>query len=138
MAAGRKQFQPLPEQRKMVQAMTGYGVPQEDICMVILNPSTGKPIDSKTLRRCFRRELDTGTVIANSKVAESLYNKALGAGQGAVTAAIFWLKTRAGWKETQVMEHTGKDGAPITTKQDVANIDPIQAAQAYQDFIAGK
>lgn len=136
--AGRKPFTPTKEQRNMVQAMTGYGIPQEDICLVIHNPITGKPIDGKTLRRAFRTEINTGTVIANSKVAESLYNKALGTGQGAVTAAIFWLKTRAGWKEVQVMEHTGKDGAPITTKQDITNIDPIQAAQAYQDFIAGK
>jgi hypothetical protein len=136
--AGRKPFQATKEQRNMVQAMTGYGVPQEDICRVIINPTSGKPIDEKTLRRVFRTEIDTGTVIANSKVAESLYNKALGTGQGAVTAAIFWLKTRAGWKEVQVMEHTGKDGAPIATKQEMTNIDPVQAAQIYQDFIAGK
>lgn len=136
--AGRKPFTPTKEQRSMVQAMTGYGVPQEDICLVILNPTTGKPIDSKTLRRCFRTELDTGTVIANSKVAESLYNKALGVGQGAVTAAIFWLKTRAGWKEVQVHEHVGKDGGPIASTTESKIVDPMQAAEDYQKFIAGE
>ena len=28
------------------------------------------------------------------------YRKATGEGREAVTAAIFWLKTRAGWRET--------------------------------------
>ena len=35
-------------------------------------------------------------------------------------------------------EITGKDGGPIQTKTEATFIDPIQAAQAYQDFIAGK
>lgn len=30
-------------------------------------------------------------------------------------AAIFWLKTRAGWKETSVHEVSGRDGGPIET-----------------------
>jgi len=37
-------------------------------------------------------------------VAENLYRKATGEGREAVTAAIFWLKTHAGWKETVVQE----------------------------------
>lgn len=99
----------------MVKAMVGYGVPEADICHVITNPQTGKPLDAKTLRKHFREELDTGATMANAKVAESLYNQATkGSGAGAVTAAIFWLKTRARWKEApQTLEHTGKDGAPI-------------------------
>ncbi|HEV7255932.1 MAG TPA: hypothetical protein VGN97_22920, partial [Mesorhizobium sp.] len=31
----------------------------------------------------------------------------------AVTAAIFWLKTRARWKEVSVHEHAGVPGEPI-------------------------
>ena len=30
--------------------------------------------------------------------------------EGNVTAQIFWLKTQAGWKETNHVELTGKDG----------------------------
>ena len=30
-----------------------------------------------------------------------------------MTAMIFFLKTQAGWKETNVQEHTGADGKPI-------------------------
>ena len=51
---------------------------------------------------------------ANAKVAENLFRKATGEGREAVTAAIFWLKARAGWKETSVKELTGKDEHPLT------------------------
>jgi hypothetical protein len=43
---------------------------------------------------------------ADSRVGESLYHKALGDGAQSVTTAIFWLKTRAHWKETNVQEVT--------------------------------
>jgi hypothetical protein len=38
-------------------------------------------------------------------VAESPYRKATGEGRESVTAAIFWLKTRARWKDVSVHEH---------------------------------
>jgi hypothetical protein len=37
-------------------------------------------------------------------VAQSLYQKALGNGNGAVAACIFWLKVRAGWVEPRPEE----------------------------------
>ena len=77
--------------------MAGYGIPEADIACLL-------EIDPKTLRRHYRRELDKGHIKANSRVAENLYRKATGEGREAVTAAIFWLKTRAGWKETMVQE----------------------------------
>ena len=71
-------------------------------------------IDPDVLRAHYAKELDGGHVKANARVAESLYRKALGEGREGVTAAIFWLKTRAGWKETSAHEITGKDKQPIT------------------------
>jgi hypothetical protein len=59
------------------------------------------------LERDYRKELDGAAIKANAKVAESLFRKATGEGREAVTAAIFWLKTRAGWKETSVHELRG-------------------------------
>jgi hypothetical protein len=47
-------------------------------------------------------------------VAESLYRKATGEGREAVTAAIFWLKTRARWKETSIHELEGKLDTSVT------------------------
>jgi hypothetical protein len=56
------------------------------------------------LRKHYRDELDAGAVKATAKVAEFLFRRATTEGPQAVTAAIFWLKTRAGWTETQIQE----------------------------------
>ena len=94
---GRRAHTPEAAGRRQVEAMAAYGIPEADIATVIA-------IDPKTLRRHYRRELDTGHIKANTKVAENLYRRATGEGREAVTAAIFWLKTRARWKETTVHE----------------------------------
>ena len=73
--------------------MAAYGVPESVVARVLA-------IDPKTLRKHYRDELDTGQIKATAKVAESLFRKATGDGSQSVTAAIFWLKTRGGWRET--------------------------------------
>lgn len=85
-------FKPTDEQRKQVESMCAYGIPEHAIAELI-------GIDDKTLRKYFRHELDTATHRANSAVAQSLYQKALGNGPQAVAACIFWLRTRARWRE---------------------------------------
>ena len=103
---GRRAHRPDEAGRRQVEALAGYGIPEEEIAGVI-------GIDAKTLRKHYRDELGHGHTKANARVAENLYRKATGEGREAVTAAIFWLKTRAGWKETSLHEVTGRDGAPI-------------------------
>jgi hypothetical protein len=104
---GRRAHIPDTVGRRQVEALAGYGVPETDIAGMI-------GIDPKTLRKHYRHELDHGHVKANAKVAENLFHKATGEGREAVTAAIFWLKARAGWKETSIKELTGKDEQPLT------------------------
>jgi hypothetical protein len=110
-----KPFQPTKEQRDNVEAMTAYGIPQEDIARLIKNPETGERIDTKTLRKYFAEEVETGLAKANAKVASSLYDMATkGDTSGTkLGAAAFWLGRRAGWKETSTHEHVGKDGDAI-------------------------
>ena len=98
---GRRAHQPTPDGRRQVEAMAGYGIPEADIACVL-------EVDPKTLRKHYRGELSKGHIKANARVAENLFRKATGEGREAVTAAIFWLKTRAGWKETQVHETSGE------------------------------
>ena len=96
---GRHAHTPEAAGRRQVEAMAAYGIPEADIARVM-------EIDPKTLRRHYRSELDTGHIKANSRMAENLYKKAMGDGPQAVTATIFWLKTRARWKEATVNEIT--------------------------------
>lgn len=116
---GRPAHEPTAETRKQVEAMAGYGIRADDIAR-----SVG--ISQETLRKHYRDELDLGTVKANTAVAQSLYKKALGDGTSAVTAAIFWMKTRAGWKETVVNEHTLKD--EMTDEQIISRIRQLDDA----------
>ena len=78
-------FEPTAEQRRMVRAFSGLGVQQEEMADHL-------GIDSNTLRKHFREELDRGTVEANVKVAQSLFQMATQGKNGA--AAIFWMKSR--------------------------------------------
>ena len=110
--------------------MAGYGVPETDIAGVI-------GIDPKTLRKHYRSELDHGHVKANAKVAENLFRKATGDGRESVIAAIFWLKTRAGWKETMVQEHTGKTDPVVVIKRYVIDPPPQSAREALTQSIEG-
>ena len=83
---------PTDDIRKKVDAMAGYGVPH-DLIARVLNMST------PTLVKYYKEELETAHVRANTAVAQALFKKAIGDGPQSVTAAIFWAKTRMGWKE---------------------------------------
>ena len=89
---GRPPHEPTEASRKQVKAIAAYGVPQDEIGKVV---GVSKP----TLEKHYRDELDRAQSEVNAKVAESLFRKATGDGAQAVTAAIFWLKTRAQWRE---------------------------------------
>lgn len=111
---GRPRFVPTEKQKLEVEVLASCGMPHTHIASRIMNPETRRPIDEKTLRKAFRKELDSGMTTANALVAQSLFKAATsGASAGAVNAAKFWLACRAGWKPTEAVELTGKDGAPL-------------------------
>jgi hypothetical protein len=83
---------PNRSRRLSVEIMAGGGVVETDIARCL-------GIARSTLRRHYRTELDIGHLRANAAVVQNLYRMATGTGREAVTAAIFWLKTRAGWSE---------------------------------------
>jgi hypothetical protein len=100
-------FEPTEDQRRTVKALSGYGVPQEGIAIHI-------GVDPKTLRKHFRDELDRGSVEATAKVAQTLFH--LATVEKNVASVIFWMKARAGWRETVRQENTGADGQPMVTE----------------------
>ena len=61
-------------------------------------------------RSYYQEELDEGRIDANSAIAGTLFQQAK---NGNTAAAIFWLKTRARWKETSAHEVTGANSGPI-------------------------
>lgn len=103
--AGRKPFEPTDAERKQVEAMSGYGLPIEQIAVLVRNG-----IDTDTLRKHFATELISGKAKANSGVGRTLFQKAMG---GDTSAMIWWSKTQMRWKEVQQHELTGADGAPL-------------------------
>ena len=103
--AGRKPFIPTEAEKQLVADLSGNGLPYEQIAAQIRG---GVSID--TIQRHFRPEITVGQAEANQKIAQCLFNKAIG---GDTTALIWWTKSRMRWSETQKHEHTGKGGAPI-------------------------
>lgn len=103
--AGRPEFEPTDAERKQVEALSGYGLPIDQIGALIRD---GISVD--TLRAHFSSELVSGKSKANAKVGQTLFQKVMA---GDTTAAIWWSKTQMKWAETQKHEHTGADGAPI-------------------------
>ena len=69
--------------------LAGLGVRQDDIARIV-------KCSPKTLRKRCRDDLDCGVAEANAIVSGSLFAAAKG---GNVVAQIFWLKTRAQWRE---------------------------------------
>lgn len=103
--AGRKPFEPTDHERKQVEAMSGYGLPIEQIAILVRDG-----IDADTLRKHFATELIAGKAKANGQVGKTLFQKVM---SGDTAAAIWWTKTQMRWKEVQQHEITGLDGAPI-------------------------
>jgi hypothetical protein len=75
----------------MVRNLAACGVEQEHIAARIGIRSP------KTLRKHFRKELDLSAVDANMRVAQSLLKMATSGSHP--SAAMLWLKARAGWRE---------------------------------------
>lgn len=123
---GQKPFAPSKEQCREVQMLAGFGLTQQQICLLVVNPKTHKPITLKTLLKYFRAELDAGMLRADVAVVQSLYFMACGrpaeyyppghpsAGKlmreelaPTPSAAIFWTKARPNLRWTERVEFTG-------------------------------
>ena len=96
--------QPTEKTRAEIIALRSYGVPIKEVAAYI-------GIDDKTLYKYYREELENSAIKANANVGKFLYQAASGQAlttgathSDCVRAAMFWAKTRMGWKETNVQE----------------------------------
>jgi hypothetical protein len=85
----RKAFGVTEATREKVRYLAGVGVPQDDIARIV-------GCAPKTLRKRLRDELDRGVAEANATISGYLFAAAKA---GNIAAIIFWLKTRANWRE---------------------------------------
>lgn len=105
--AGRPPHLPNADTRNKVYMLSTVGTRHEDIASVL-------SITHDTLVKYYKEELDKGRIEANASVAETLFKQAK---EGNTTAMIFWLKSRARWKESTQHEISGNpDGTPIEVK----------------------
>jgi hypothetical protein len=107
--AGRPAFVPADHERQQVEALSGYGLPQEQIAVLIRGG-----IALETLREHFAKELVSGKAKANGQIGKTLFQKAMG---GDTAAMIWWSKAQMRWAETQKHEHTGADGGEIVVQK---------------------
>lgn len=120
--AGRPAFEPTDSERKKVEAFSGYGLPIDQIAVLVRDG-----IAVETLTKYFERELVSGKAKANSQVGRTLFQKAT---SGDTTAMIWWTKTQMKWSETQKVEHTGKDGGAIALSSvDLKGLNDNELAQ---------
>ena len=103
---------PDDKTRVQVRALSGFGIRSEDIAKYI-------GISVPTMYKYYKEEITTGAIRANAKVAETLYKKAI---KGDTTACIFWLKTRAQWREVQRMEVDAEVKSELEMKTTLADL----------------
>lgn len=124
---GRPRWDPSAEDLTRIQVMASLGMPVDKIALVY-------GVSEKTLRRAARTQLDIAAPAANTTVGRFLFDAAcgkepyvkknpdgtettatrvIGVTGPTIAAAIFWMKTRARWRETAEVELTGRDGEPL-------------------------
>ena len=101
---GSPGFNPGPEQADQVEKLTALGLSSEDIAATLR-------IEPKLLKTYYKYELDTADKRTNAAVAKVALQLALSGAAPDMTK--FWLKTRAGWKETKEVQLTGQGGGPV-------------------------
>ena len=95
--------------RAEIVALRSYGVPIKEVAAYI-------GIDDKTLYKYYKDELDNSAIKSKCQCRKVLYQAASGQAlttgasySDCVRAAMFWAKTRMGWKETNVQEEENKE-----------------------------
>jgi hypothetical protein len=95
---GRPPHKPTDATRQTVSLHATVGTRQEVIAEIL-------GISTDSLQRHYRSELDTSREKANASVGGALFKKAM---SGDTASMIFWMKTRARWRET--VDISNEDG----------------------------
>lgn len=128
---------PTEDLRAQVFALSSFGVTQEAIGGFV-------GISDDTLRKFYSKELSRASIDRNAEVAAFLFRSASGStiNEGAsysdcLKAAMFWMKTRGQWRETNIIDNTSSDGSMATksveatfdfSKLSISALKEVQAA----------
>lgn len=104
---------------QQVQAMAQYGVSQDAMEDIL-------GISAETIRNLYDKQWRKGKSSANAKIAQSLYAKA---SDGDTACMMFWLKTQAGWRETNKVEVDAKVSGTL-------GVSPPTANQAFAEMVS--
>jgi len=111
-----------------VESLAANGLTQEQIaCALGISESTltKRKKENTDFTDAIKRGKAKGIALVTNKLMESIKG-------GNMTGMIFFLKTQAGWKETNVQEHTGANGGAIQVNTTV-----MTPEEAYNLLING-
>jgi hypothetical protein len=117
MPRGRPKWNPpAPEE---IEKLAALGLTEGEIahCLGICQDTL---IVTKKEYSYISEAIKRGQAQGHRQVANALFTKAT---SGDVGAAAFYLKCRAGWKETNKLEHSGPEGKPIEQEVKVTPVD---------------
>lgn len=112
-----------PEMYPILENLSGLGMTQRQIaCMLGMSLLTfeNRMAENPEIREILKR----GKALAISKVASKAYEMAISGENTAMT--IFFLKTQAGWKETQHIEHKVAPTEDMSTEEKLERIEQLR------------
>ena len=103
-----------------VESLAANGLTDEQIASALgISRTTlaNRKRENEQFVQAIKRGKAKGIALVTNKLMESIKG-------GNMTAMIFFLKTQAGWKETNVQEHTGANGTAL--QPPVFNFNPVK------------
>lgn len=107
--AGRPKWEPSEADIVQVERLAALGLGSEHIAY-FFDKNTDTIYQRIHDTPEFSEAIKRGRAKASGKVLKALWGKIE---NGDTACILFYLKTKMGWKETQVVENTGLNGAPI-------------------------
>lgn len=116
------QEHPRAKDAERISLLTAIGVPQSQIARML-------HMSFETMHKHYKDALELGGAEASEVVGGKIFSAAK---KGEPWACTLWAARRMGWKETNVSEHTGKDGKPIEFE-----VKPSDKLRAFLDAKSG-
>ena len=111
-----------------VESLAANGLTQEQIALALgISESTLylNKRENEDFAEAIKRGQAKGVAVVTNKLMEAIKD-------GNMTGMIFFLKCKAGWKDTQVLDHTSSDGSMRNTINISPNATPAQIKAIIQ------